>query len=52
MKVKVYNGYWEYYTTYTDIIRIDENDWSFTLVRKGGFSKEFTKSRYSYTVED
>ena len=52
MTVRVRNGYWEYYSTYTDVVRIDENDRTFTLVKKGGFSKEFTKDVYSYNVED
>ena len=52
MRVRVHNGYWEYDTVYTDVIKIEDKHYTFILYEKGGFSKEFDNGIYSYTVED
>lgn len=52
MKVIVHDRYWEGDLTYTDVIRIEEKRFTFVLVRKGGFVKEFDNERYRYKVEN
>ena len=50
MEVEVYNRYYEYIKFYWDIDRIEENDREFILYIKGGFSKSFSKTDYSYST--
>jgi hypothetical protein len=52
MTVEVRNGYWEYRTTYRDIIRIEEKRHSFILYMKNGFYKEFDNGIYTYHEVD
>ena len=52
MKVRVRNGYCEYYSYYDDITRVEEKGHTFILHMKNGFSKEFDNGVYTYYIEE
>lgn len=52
MKVRVRNGYWEYYSYYDNIIKVEEKSHTFILYAKNGFIKEFDNGVYTYYIEE
>lgn len=52
MRVRVDNHYGEYCSYYSDIVRVEEKQYSFILYLKNGFSKEFSNGTYTYYIEE
>ena len=52
MKVTIYDRYWECETVYLDVVRVENGNRTFKLVKRGGFCKEFDNERFDYTEEE